>query len=122
MRENECPVCFDVIKYKITTVCKHVFCDSCIMKHMRRKHDCPICRQMLVCDDIYKQIHKNRVVLFTPLIQINRRNHREIMNFPIRYNTLYITCMILLRVYIIYSIMHYILLSLQECFYNRTHL
>lgn len=43
----ECSICFDEEKTLLdldTTACKHSFCHSCIMNHLKRKADCPMCR------------------------------------------------------------------------------
>lgn len=43
----ECSICFDEEKILLdldTTACKHSFCHSCIMNHLKRKADCPMCR------------------------------------------------------------------------------
>ena len=43
----ECSICFDEEKTILdldTTACKHSFCHSCIMNHLKRKADCPMCR------------------------------------------------------------------------------
>jgi hypothetical protein len=43
----ECSICFDEEKTLLdldTTACMHSFCHSCIMKHLKRKVDCPMCR------------------------------------------------------------------------------
>jgi len=43
----ECSICFDEEKTILdldTTACMHSFCHSCIMNHLKRKADCPMCR------------------------------------------------------------------------------
>jgi len=43
----ECSICFDEEKTLLdldTTACMHSFCHPCIMKHLKRKADCPMCR------------------------------------------------------------------------------
>lgn len=44
---SECPICFEEDKTLLdmnTTSCDHSFCHSCIIRHLRRKVDCPMCR------------------------------------------------------------------------------
>jgi hypothetical protein len=43
----ECPICFEediTLSDMNTTSCEHSFCHSCIMKHLRTKNNCPMCR------------------------------------------------------------------------------
>jgi hypothetical protein len=46
---TECVVCYNDVPYKkaTETVCKHVFCNKCIQKWLRRNHTCPLCRTPL---------------------------------------------------------------------------
>ena len=44
---SECPICFEEDRTLLdmnTTSCEHSFCHSCIIRHLRRKNDCPMCR------------------------------------------------------------------------------
>jgi hypothetical protein len=43
----ECPICFEEDRTLLdmnTTSCEHSFCHSCIMRHLRTKDSCPMCR------------------------------------------------------------------------------
>lgn len=49
-----CPVCMDTAQQfetggrkLVTTVCGHVFCNSCIRNAIQRQHKCPTCRKKL---------------------------------------------------------------------------
>lgn len=48
MEELEyCPICYEDIKdgeYAILQ-CKHIFCTLCIDEYLKRKHECPMCKQ-----------------------------------------------------------------------------
>ncbi|XP_076308253.1 E3 ubiquitin-protein ligase RNF4-like isoform X1 [Tachypleus tridentatus] len=53
-RKITCPVCFDSdttiqssYRQLVSTVCGHVFCNSCIYEAIRTTHSCPKCRKKL---------------------------------------------------------------------------
>jgi hypothetical protein len=60
----ECPICFEEKTNNIKTKCKHVFCKDCIVSHLERQNDCPLCRNFLLQDRRYDNI-----------IYINGREH-----------------------------------------------
>jgi hypothetical protein len=41
----ECGICYDETFSTIHLPCKHVFCTSCLMKWMKVKQNCPMCRR-----------------------------------------------------------------------------
>lgn len=56
----ECPICLEIIKYKIKTGCKHIFCDICIVKNLMINDTCPICRRECDYEHITHQISLKR--------------------------------------------------------------
>ncbi|KIW01676.1 uncharacterized protein PV09_06859 [Verruconis gallopava] len=42
--QEECPICYDVLKDPVITVCTHPFCYACIEKVINLQHKCPMCR------------------------------------------------------------------------------
>ena len=46
---NECPICYNILGDVniCTTHCGHTFCMDCMIKHLKKKKDCPICRTNL---------------------------------------------------------------------------
>ncbi|XP_023212447.1 E3 ubiquitin-protein ligase RNF4-like isoform X1 [Centruroides sculpturatus] len=55
-----CPICFDDIssiqkndRHLVSTVCGHIFCNSCLQEAIRTHHCCPNCRKRLTM----KQFH-----------------------------------------------------------------
>jgi hypothetical protein len=46
---DDCIICFNKIKYKVETPCKHTFCSKCIFKNITHGNfNCPLCRHVLV--------------------------------------------------------------------------
>ena len=46
---DDCIICFNTIKYKVETPCKHTFCSKCIFKNITHGNfNCPLCRNVLV--------------------------------------------------------------------------
>ena len=46
---DDCIICFNTIKYKVETPCKHTFCSKCIFKNITHGNfNCPLCRTVLV--------------------------------------------------------------------------
>lgn len=44
---TECPICYKdeiILLDMVTTACYHSFCCTCMIQHLQRKPDCPICR------------------------------------------------------------------------------
>lgn len=64
MKKQECPICLQVIKNEIITKCNHIFCDSCLIKHIKINTTCPICRNTCYMNTIIDQIHPSRRDIF----------------------------------------------------------
>jgi SWI/SNF-related matrix-associated actin-dependent regulator of chromatin subfamily A3 len=45
--QEDCPICMDVLKDPVITVCTHAFCFGCIEKTINLQHKCPMCRAQL---------------------------------------------------------------------------
>jgi hypothetical protein len=61
---SECPICFeeDVTLLDMnTTSCEHSFCHSCIMRHLRRRQDCPMCRRQVTTLQVRQSEHYEEV-------------------------------------------------------------
>jgi len=60
----ECPICFEeeVTLFDMdTTSCEHSFCHSCIMRHLRTKNNCPMCRTHVTTLQVRKIQHYDEV-------------------------------------------------------------
>lgn len=71
---SECPICFeeDINILDInTTYCQHSFCHSCIMKHLRIKNDCPLCRSTVRTLQVRQSEHYDEVMKAFGTIHIN---------------------------------------------------
>ena len=46
---TECCICMDTIQItnRAVTECGHVFCLGCLLQHLTRKNDCPMCRHIV---------------------------------------------------------------------------
>lgn len=50
IEKKRCSICLDYLDRDydiVTTKCKHTFCFSCLLKHMRVDNKCPLCRCLL---------------------------------------------------------------------------
>ena len=56
-QSEKCPICFENIKQKCTTTCKHEYCTSCFVILVRQTNKCAICRKNIIdnCKSIKKQ-------------------------------------------------------------------
>ena len=75
----ECPICLEQIKYHsiISTRCAHLFCDGCLLTHVKIKESCPICR--MECSYLYVcgNISSDRIKL---IHEILRQTYKEEVN------------------------------------------
>jgi hypothetical protein len=48
-----CAICLEEINEKnnCTTLCNHKFCLSCILKSLKYKNSCPICREIIIIEN-----------------------------------------------------------------------
>ena len=53
---NLCAICLENIKKEKKLVCNHSFCNSCILKWEKESNTCPICRSVIVKNEIKKNI------------------------------------------------------------------
>ena len=61
----ECPICYgEEIPFldMNTTNCQHMFCHSCITRHLERTHSCPICRSTIKTLQVRQQEHYDKVI------------------------------------------------------------
>ena len=60
---EECSVCLEPGNFDIAvaTPCGHVFCDACLIPHIRRKETCPNCREQCTYLSILSQISIHRL-------------------------------------------------------------
>ena len=75
----ECPICLEQIKYHsiISTRCAHLFCDGCLLTHVKIKESCPICR--MECSYLYVcgNISSDRIKL---IHEILRQTYKQEVN------------------------------------------
>ena len=75
---HECPICLGeeiTLLDMNTTSCKHSFCHSCIMNHLRRKDNCPLCRTKVTTLQVRMSEHYEEVKeAFGPITR-NTRFH-----------------------------------------------
>lgn len=79
-RLDECPICIEEIKTENTviTACHHAFCDYCILKHIQKNDNCPICREP--CNIIYllSIIPKERIIeIYTDIYSEQKKDSIE---------------------------------------------
>lgn len=49
-----CPICMDSMKEETSTVCGHLFCNSCILSAIQFQKKCPTCRRKLTDKNIHR--------------------------------------------------------------------
>ena len=89
---DDCIICFNTIKYKLETPCKHTFCSKCIFKNITHGNfNCPLCRTVLVNPKLAilkkyrKQIRKltlqnNNLQYKLNKMKLNVNNNTSIVN------------------------------------------
>ena len=47
---KDCPICYNTLSdiNVCTTNCGHSFCMDCMIKHLKNKTDCPMCRNNMI--------------------------------------------------------------------------
>lgn len=61
LAEVKCAVCCDFFLNACTLTCSHSFCQKCIEECLYRKHECPICRALVVTRPVPSN-HLNNIV------------------------------------------------------------
>jgi|UniRef100_A0A6C0DX19 hypothetical protein len=58
---GDCPICLERIEatFLVITPCLHLFCDTCLLEHLKKNESCPICRQTCIYNDIIIKIIAN---------------------------------------------------------------
>jgi hypothetical protein len=66
---DECTICFEIPDFKtvVATPCGHVFCDTCLIPHVRRSETCPNCRKECSYTGILSQISQYRLIKLHPI-------------------------------------------------------
>ena len=49
--DETCPICYEVIKYKATALCGHIFCTPCLLRWGKESDSCPMCRKNLIINE-----------------------------------------------------------------------
>lgn len=49
-----CAICLDSMKMESSTVCGHIFCQSCIRGAISAQKRCPTCRRKLAMKDVHR--------------------------------------------------------------------
>jgi hypothetical protein len=46
--EFECQICMDLLIEPVTTICGHTFCKICLLRYLKTKLNCPMCRKVIL--------------------------------------------------------------------------
>jgi hypothetical protein len=59
IKDDECPICYEMIKNVnfVVTKCNHKFCMPCLLKVFQQNNTCPCCRSELIADSQYRKLH-----------------------------------------------------------------
>lgn len=62
--EYECQICMDLLVEPSTTVCGHTFCKICLIKYLKTKLNCPMCRKPILQskDSISKNVIMENII------------------------------------------------------------
>lgn len=88
IKENgigECPICFEPNRYMIavTTLCAHIFCDKCLIEHLKKNHMCPMCRDPIDLLFIMNQISVYRMIKLRSTFKEIQECLEEVVNEPV---------------------------------------
>lgn len=69
---GDCPICLEkmAVTALVITPCSHLFCDTCLLDHLKRNATCPICREECIYAAISIQVL---------MVGLNRDLIKEIM-------------------------------------------
>ena len=58
IKDDECPVCYEIIKNTnfVVTKCNHKFCMPCLLKVFQQNNTCPCCRSELIAESLYREL------------------------------------------------------------------
>lgn len=54
----ECPICVEyyVDKAPVSTKCGHIYCEACLVAHLRNDRCCPVCKQLITIQNGFHRI------------------------------------------------------------------
>lgn len=66
---EECTICLESVDFSkaVATPCGHIFCDTCLIPHIRRKESCPNCREHCSYTSILSQLSSYRLIKLHPI-------------------------------------------------------
>ena len=78
-QEIECAICLESIKYNtiIATPCAHLFCDSCLIRHIKNSEKCPICRVSCPYTYVVDHIFYDRIPVLNKIIETDTIEDEE---------------------------------------------
>jgi hypothetical protein len=96
---EECAICYEPLDFNtvVATPCAHLFCDTCVIPHIKRTDSCPLCRTYctynFILDKIYIErmfvIHKyfeeqKKIIQQQEAVEeiVQQRPHRRVQNEP----------------------------------------
>jgi late competence protein required for DNA uptake (superfamily II DNA/RNA helicase) len=50
----KCAICMDTMQEETSTICGHLFCQSCIQGAIKTQKKCPTCRKKLTMKNIHR--------------------------------------------------------------------
>ena len=58
IKDDECPICYEIIKNAnfVVTKCNHKFCMPCLLKVFQQNNTCPCCRSELITESLYREL------------------------------------------------------------------
>lgn len=73
--EFECQICMDLLTEPITTLCGHTFCKICLIRYLKTKLNCPMCRKPILQsnDNMAKNVILENIIKFKYNKKYNER-------------------------------------------------
>jgi len=95
----ECAICYEPLDFNtvVATPCTHLFCDICVIPHIRKTDSCPLCRTYCTYNFILDKIYIERIFVIHKYFEeqkkiaeqqeseeeiVQRRPHRRVQNHP----------------------------------------
>lgn len=69
----ECPVCLETKTTCMTTICGHTFCTACVGQVVVTTLKCPLCRGLLMDEDISSKALNNTIRSILPTISKKKK-------------------------------------------------
>lgn len=96
-QELECQICLDLLVEPVTTMCGHTFCKLCLLRYLKDKINCPMCRKLIlqskdtlnknvVLENLIKSKYKDQYESKLKIVKLSLQTEESGENDSIRNN------------------------------------